>query len=219
MPSVPVPSLRPRPRVRCGLTIVELLLALAITGVIGAAIASVVYATCEGTASRQNLLSLVVRRKVVESRTAGLLRSAEMVLAYGANSLVLWMYDTNLSGTPNRSEIRYLEFDPTTGQLACYKNVWPNTMTPVQILAADTEYALSADFNTLIPALKTDPNFVREVWATNVTAVQFTPNSTNLQTATLVTYSVTLTNGAVSEVIVNAAALHNAVILSQGSDP
>jgi prepilin-type N-terminal cleavage/methylation domain-containing protein len=200
---------------RRGLTLVELMIAMAITTVIMTAAVSMLYATSQGTASRQNQMNLVVMRKLLESRFGGLVRSAKMATAVGANSLVLWMYDANNSNTPNRSELRYLEYNSGTGELTCYKTVWPAGWTSAQATAADTEFSLSADFATVMSALKTDANTVAERWTTGVTGVSFKVNNAAIQSGTLVSYTVTVSTGWLAEPMIGAAALHNAAYLSQ----
>lgn len=182
-----------------GLTILELLLALAITGIIGSAVAAMLTATAVGTGDRGNARSLVVRQKTLDARLSAACRSSKAILAFGSNYLVLWMADTNADKAPNLSELRRIEWDSAASQLLSYKA--PERVNP------DTSYPLDSNFNTVTAGLKGDVNFPAEIWAREVSIAVFKINSDDPATATLASYHLTLTAGSNVSTLIGAAAL------------
>lgn len=203
------PSIQaPAPRRRSGLTLIELMLALAVTAVIGAAIAAMLGAVSRGVASSQDVRSMVTRHKVLEARLAASIRGSGSVLFASTDRLVLWAGDTNPDGQPNLSEIRRIERD-AQGHLWSYRASFPAGWSAVQIAAADVAYPLASDFDAVTSALKTDSLFPGEKWMTGISALGFTLNKSPAQSATLVSYRATLVAGDQSSVAIGAAAMRN----------
>ncbi|MCX5659911.1 MAG: prepilin-type N-terminal cleavage/methylation domain-containing protein [Planctomycetota bacterium] len=202
---------RPRPASRslasrnsAGLTLVELLLAMTVTAIMGMAIAQMLIATSSATNSRNDMRALITRQKALTVRLDEAIRGSTMVLASGSNYLVLWMGDTRADDVPNLSEIRRIEYDSSLGQLISYKAVFPGSWTQAAILAADTQYALTSNFNTVTTGLKGSSTFPAEIWSRNIAGWSITLNNASAQSATLVSYRITTTNGVYSNVIIGA---------------
>lgn len=198
----------PSGRARRGLTLVELLMALAITAMVGLAIASMLFAVSRGTASSQDMRGLVVKHKALDARLAAAIRSSRKVLATGSNCIVLWMADTRADGVPDLSELRRIEVD-NTGSLVSYSASFPANWSQAAIDAADTSYPLNSDFLTVTSGLKSNSLFPSTKWMTGVTAITFTLNNATAQSANLVSYRATVTSGSQSAVPVGAATLRN----------
>lgn len=201
---------------RRGLTVVELLLALTITAIISLAISSMLFAVSHGTDSSNDMRALLLRQRLVAARLNAMIRSSHMVLATGSNHVVLWTHDANNSGTPNRSEVRYLEMNTVSGELWSYKTVWPVSMTTEQIEAADVEYDLTADFASLMPAFKGQASFPGERWATDLSGWVVTLNNIDPQLATLVSYRFSMRLTEATDFVIGAAALrNNSIVLGE----
>ncbi|MBI1337601.1 MAG: hypothetical protein GC164_11630 [Phycisphaera sp.] len=198
---------------RRGMTIFELLIALSATALIGMAIASMLFATTHGTESSKDMRVLVVKERTVTGRLAAAIRSSKMILSSGGDYMVLWMYDTDGSGKPNRDEIRYIERVNGSGELWSYTVDWPDAWSTDTISSNNTEYELTANFASLIPALKTQSWFVGEKWGTGVSAWTTALNDTDAQAATLASYRLTFTAGDLSDLAVGAAALRNSGVV------
>jgi prepilin-type N-terminal cleavage/methylation domain-containing protein len=193
----------PRNRHQSGLTLLELMLALAITGVIGLGVATMLLATSQGTASRTDLRAAVVKHKTLTGRFDASVRGSTMVLAHGSNYLVLWTGDTNGDGLPRLSELRRVEWNTTANANTIVSYKAPSTLAA----ASDTAYALSDNFATITSALKGTSNFPAEVWATGISGWTVTLNHATAANATLVRYRFVTTSSEVSDDIVGAAAL------------
>lgn len=188
------------------LTLMELMLALTITAIMGLAIAQMLYAASSATASRNDMRALVTRQKALTVRLDEAIRGSNMVLASGSNYLVLWMGDTRADDQPNLSEIRRIEYSSSLGQIISWKASFPSSWTAAAITAADTQYDLAtADFNAVTTALKGSSTFPSEVWARNISGFSVAINNAVAQSATLVSYRITTTNGVYSNVIIGAA--------------
>ena len=103
-----------------GLTLVELLIAVTITALVGAGVATMLVATTRGTSSRTDLRGLVVKHKTLSARLGSSIRSAKMVLAAGSDFVVLWAHDDRANDLPNRSELQRIEWDNTNNEVRSY---------------------------------------------------------------------------------------------------
>jgi type II secretory pathway pseudopilin PulG len=170
-----------------GVMLVEILLALAISGLIAAGVASLLFATASGTKDRQELRQRNVRVEVLTSRVDAAIRSSSVLLARDSKCLVLWVADVKKNAQPNLSELRRIEWDATTKQLICYRA--PATLAD----ASDTAYDLAAtDFLTTTAALRGSASFPGTVWANNVSGWNSSPAAPTSATR-VIGYDVTLT--------------------------
>ena len=169
-----------------GIMLVEVLLALAITGLIAAGVASLLFATAGGTKERQELRRRNVRVDVVAARVDGAVRSSGRILGRDAKCLVLWTSDSNGSGVPDLAELRRIEWDSTTKQLLCYQ-------APATLAAADnTAYVLATtDFVTVTAALRGTASFPATVWANGVSGWTLAP-LTMTEATRLISYDITI---------------------------
>jgi type II secretory pathway component PulJ len=174
-----------------GLMLVEVLLALAISGMVAAVVAAMLFALANGSRDRQDLRHRNVRADVVIARVDTAVRSSSMLLGRTPNCLVLWVADSRKNGRPDLSELRRIEWDAASKQLRCYQ-------APAGLADSDnTTYQLSDDFVAATAALAGSATFPAEVWGTNVTGWSGSPVPTSAtQDARMIAYSVTLTTAA-----------------------
>lgn len=182
------------------MTLVELVLALAITGLIGAAIASMLTAVAYGSSSSQDLRRLVVQGKTLGDRLDAAVRAATLVLNADGSHLVLWTHDRDGNHAPSLHELRRIEHDPDAATLTAYSAAED---------APDLPYTLDHDFTGLTSALIATGHLVPEVWGTGVSGCTFATDENDAQDARLVSYRLTLGAGAATETVVGAAALRN----------
>jgi type II secretory pathway component PulJ len=174
-----------------GLMLVEVLLALAISGMVAAVVAAMLFALANGSRDRQDLRHRNVRADVVIARVDTAVRSSSMLLGRTPNCLVLWVADSRKNGRPDLSELRRIEWDAASKQLRCYQ-------APAGLADSDnTTYQLSDDFVAATAALAGSATFPAEVWGTNVTGWSSGAVPTGAtQDARMIAYSVTLTAAA-----------------------
>jgi len=184
-----------------GLTLVEMLMALAITGMIGAAIASMLSAVTYGTKSSLDIRSLVVKNKTLSSRITAAVRGSAQLLDAADGYVVLWTKDLNDSGAPDLLELQRIELDAATDELTSY------TPDPS---ATDTAYDLAVDdFDAVTTALIGSGDLDGALWATGVSQWTVSIDQADPQDATLVSFQLTLDAGALSDTSVNAVSLRD----------
>jgi prepilin-type N-terminal cleavage/methylation domain-containing protein len=193
---------------RRGMSLMELILTLAITGMVGAAVAAMLGAVSYGTSSGKDMRSLVVRNKMLSARFTAAVRAGGMVLELDSDHIVLWLHDDNGSGTPNLGEIRYIEYDAANDRIRCYAADFGG-MNQAQIDAANDQFALADDFAAFTAADRGQTHFPEQVWANNVTSWTVTVNDADEQLSSLVSFRFDLTHGELSDTVIGAAALRN----------
>ena len=175
-------------------TMVEVLLALAITGLVSAAVAAMLVATSYGTSSEHDLRGVVVKGEILDARLSAAIRSSRTILETGTDYVVLWLGDVNTNGTADaadRWEVRLIEFDSGNERLNNYYDG-----------GASGAYVDVDTFRGLVtPA----------TWATGVTTISFVPDTAAPNTR-LVSYRLTLQAGSLSETVVGAASLRYAAL-------
>jgi len=183
-----------------GLTLVEMLLSLAAIGLIGGAIASMLAAVSYGTQESQDLRSFVVESKTLSARLTADVRKSRRVLHAGDDYIVLWVTDADADGSPSLHEIQRIGLNTDNQTLVSYEAADG---------APDTEYELDDDFSDTPNNPTSNSDFPASVWGRNVTAFNITLDEPEAQDASLVSFRLTLSNGALEHVAVNAAALRN----------
>ncbi len=200
-----------------GLTLVELMLSLTITAIIGVAISSMLVATSRATATSSDGRSLLVRHRVISARMNAAVRQSIMVLETGSTYIVLWRGDTDSSGAPNMTELQRI--DLSAGSITSYRWSLPAGWTPAAKAAADTAYSLSSNFNTATNTLKSNAYCTSEVWTTGVTAWSISLDASTAQNASLMSYRVTIQvpGYSTTDTVIGAAALHTASMIQGGT--
>ncbi len=184
-----------------GFTLVELLLALTITAMIGGGVSAMLFSVSYGTTSESDIRRVTVKERVIALRMDAAIRSSRMILDQGADYLVLWMGDSRDNGVPDLSEIRRIERNSATSEL------WSYTAIPALPDADNTQYTFITDFNTVTQALAGTANFPGQQWAGNVTAWGQTLDQANPQTATMLAYSITCSGNNVTSTVSSTLSL------------
>ena len=176
-------------------TLVELLIALIITAVIGASTVAMLGAVSYGTTNRREMRSLVVKTRTVQMRMDLALRTAEEVLYPNATQpsvadyTVIWVADENDDDTKQNNEIRLIERDTSTKELNTYRS------------ATDT-----ATFTT-VSAFRTNAlaAYTPTRWATGISALTFAATTAPTNTF-LVSYQLTAESNSQTETAAGAVA-------------
>lgn len=199
-----------RGRRRAAFTLMETVMAMGMTCLVGLAITSMFFAVGSATADRNNRRALIVQRLVLTNRLAAAVRGSKMVLAGGANFLVLWVNDDNGDDTPNLSEIRRITIDTKTGLITSNMVTWPAGWLQATIDAIDIPLPLATtDFDAFTKPLMTAVYFPATNMASNVSAVTITLNNATAQSASLVSFNMTINSNGATETLITAAALRN----------
>lgn len=192
-----------RPSRRRGLTLVELLIGLAITGIVGAAIASMLFGAARGTDAANDRRAAMVRLRTATTRLAAAIRGSHAVLAADDDLLVLWIDDFDADGRVAVAELRRIERDEATDTLRSF------TATDN---APATSWDPASDFEAITDGLVDKSYFPAEPWATGVTDWSISLDDPDPQQATLVSYRLRIETdgGASADEVIASAALRNA---------
>ena len=166
-------SRRPHPSSRRGLTIVELLAALAVTSIVAAAVvttASAIRVGLDGQAEASRETARVAR---AQARIADHLFRARMILHHAGDEALLWVPAEAFDGTPtnatdfdriDRNELRWYAVDRTAGCL-----VMQRTSDRTDRTACD----LSTDWPALRASLAAQGSLERSVVLEGVQDAEF----------------------------------------------
>ncbi len=167
---------------RRALTFMELIIALAVTAIICGIMAILINSTAAGTASQNDGRRSLVRLQSIKSGLEDEFTNTRAILATGPTYVVYWVGDQ--AGAPtfpnnavNYSELRLLEFDPTTGNLNLYKTKWPAGSTNPWIISTDATLAANSTWYATCQTLKTTNYYPAIPIATGVTALSISLDS------------------------------------------
>jgi type II secretory pathway pseudopilin PulG len=129
-----------------GLTLLELLLAVSITSLVGLAMATVMTAAARGMTSAGDTRSALQRAHAAYSRLRTYTDTGLCLLQNDpARGFVLWLNDERLNGKVNLSELRVFWFSPQTGLLTVERVVFPEAWDAAKKEAADVKVNPAAD--------------------------------------------------------------------------
>jgi prepilin-type N-terminal cleavage/methylation domain-containing protein len=187
-----------------GFTLVEFLMALVLTAIIGATVVSMIFGVTRGTKDGDLIGQRNAQLDVASSRLNGQIRAAGRILAIGDGVLVLWIADSHVNNQPNLSELRRIEFNAASGEIRCYAA--PDNLSA----AADTIYDESNDFLAITDALKGTANFPYQTIALHVTGWSIS-TSTFSSTTRCISYKLTLTDGSATFDARSNVAMHGEI--------
>ncbi len=128
---------------RRGFTLAELVLALAITTVIGLAVTGVAAGVSNFNQRAEAYYECLQSGRVAAGRLEAMLRPALLITAASGDNMVVWTDDHTDTGNINVSEITKIFLDTTTHQLMQRTTVFPDTLKAHTLKALDDSLALS----------------------------------------------------------------------------
>lgn len=133
-----------------GLSLLELLLALSITAMVGAAIAGMLGAVSSGVGARRDTRAVMVLANAAQARLAAYIMPSRCVLSVDGPNPVLWFNDNRESDTVHATELRWLIFDAKTGTLNVHYVDLPSSWTQIGRDLEDHEYPLGTPWNSVL---------------------------------------------------------------------
>lgn len=185
-----------------GLTLLELLLALAGTAVIGSAVAAMITGVAYGTAVDKEMRSIITRQMALRARVEAEVRESLMLLDAGSDYLILWSSDDDADGRPSKAEIQVIEHDAAMDRVMRY--------APAPLIS-DVGYAMTDDFRAATNSYKGDSTFPGERWAEQIDSLAITLDDPGPQSAGLVSLRFGMSGGEVPYTGIGAAAIRNEV--------
>ena len=160
---------------RPGFTIVEIMLAIALSSLVALTALLMLQAIGTATESRYDSRINIVERELLTARLGGIIRTSSRTLASSDNSTVLWKGDKNANGFPDLSEIQLIVWTEDDTLITSYE-----TPDPV---VTDFTYALDADFVTIANAIAGTSAFPSRVLIDRVVDTQWSFNNVTIQDA------------------------------------
>lgn len=185
---------------RRGLALVELILGLTITTLVGAAISSMLFAVSRGSADENDLRALVARAKRVHASTTAALRGCRSILEATDTRVVVWSRDSDQDMAIDASELRVIEFVAETEELRWYE--------PADSMQNQT-HEQTDDFAAIVNGLMAAGHLDSRRWADGVTRFDLTFDEADASAARLASLRVTLREGKHEHEAIAAVAMRN----------
>ena len=134
---------------RHGLSLLELLMAVIITAMVGVGIAGMLGAVSSGVGTRKDNREVMVRAHAAQCRLAAYLAVSQCMLASSSGELTIWLTDSRQSNTVHASEVRWLRFNSATGEFTVDYVDFPDGWTRTASELADLEYASDTNWETV----------------------------------------------------------------------
>ncbi len=125
---------------------VELMLAMSITAVMGVALTAMLSAISAGMDARHDTRTHLLQANAAQIRLAAYIKPSLAILDSDGSDVVLWFDDSRRSGTVHATEIRWLLYNEDEGTIIMFRVQFPSDWTLNQKLVADREYAPSTDW-------------------------------------------------------------------------
>lgn len=171
-------SMRARHSVRRGMTLLELLLALAITILTGAAAAAVTLAVARSMTSMTEGRSVMNRANMVQARIRGVTDTAWCALEYDSKrGLAIWAGDDNGNGRLNASELRIIWINGEPQTVTVERVKFPEDWTAEQIQDSDLVLAAVDDPFAAMLVQRGLSRTATEVIGDRLTVSSVTPNT------------------------------------------
>lgn len=130
---------------RRGVTLIEFVLAIGITGMIASATAAMLVGVARSTEFERGRRESIIRAQALGVRVSGYVTPSLYLLDVGPNSLVTWLSDTRSSGTVHATETRWISVDGG-GTLTVQFVSFPESMTQTERDLYDLEYPAASDW-------------------------------------------------------------------------
>ncbi|MBL6997681.1 MAG: hypothetical protein ISR75_04510 [Phycisphaerales bacterium] len=141
---------------RRGLSLLEMSLAIGITAIIGAAIASMMAAATNSLTSKDDGRQSAIRVATTQIRLGAYIAPSRCILDKDNTSITLWLEDSRDSKTVHASEIRWIQFDDLTHELKVQFVNFPEEWSQSMIDASDIECNSLTDYASLFDSFKSN---------------------------------------------------------------
>ena len=139
-----------------GLSLLELLLAMAITIMVAAAITAMLGAVTAGVGNRRDSRAVMVLAHAAQSRLSAYIAPSRCILGVYGEDLAIWLSDDRESGTVHASEVRWLRFDPSSRTITVEYVSFPANWSKTACDLEDEVYAANSDWLAVLADYRTN---------------------------------------------------------------
>ena len=169
-----------------GLSLLETLLAISITAVIGVAISALMAAAANSLSSRDDGRSTAIRLATTNIRLGAYIAPSLCVLDKSNNHITLWFEDSRTSNTVHASEIRWITFDSGTKTLSVKFVDFPASWSQSIVDEADSECNSLTDYASVLSSFESSEYITTVPLVDSIETCNFWINQPNPVEATRV---------------------------------
>ncbi|MFG0256341.1 MAG: type II secretion system protein J [Phycisphaerales bacterium JB043] len=170
-----------------GLTLLELIIAVAITSMIGLGISSMLTMVAQGTRTDQDRRSSVIRVHALNVRLRAYLADSLNLLQHDpTKGLAVWVHDLGSDRYIHVTEVRVLWWDAGTNTLSVERVEFPSGWSSFQKQVADVVVPSDANFFSLMSGYRASGHTLEETLLDNIQSLSFSFNHADTQQATQV---------------------------------
>ncbi len=141
---------------RRGLSLLEMTLAIGITAIIGAAIASMMAAAANSLTSKDDGRQSAIRVATTQIRLGAYIAPSRCILDKNNTTITLWLEDSTEGKTVHASEIRWIQFDDVTHELKVKLVNFPEEWSQSMIDASDIECDSLTNYELLFDSFESN---------------------------------------------------------------
>lgn len=194
-------SARTRTNSRPGMALVELLLALVITSMVGLGVASMLSMVSGATAADQDRRSVLLRALAAQVRIRAYISPSLCVLQHDPEQgMAVWLKDDRPDGNVHLSELRVLWFDGGAGEARVERVAFPDEWPQALKDSTDVALALNADYFAAMLDMRKLGYTRTETLVDGVAWIEATFNEKEVDDASRVSFSIGLNPGSASAV-------------------
>ena len=158
---------------RRAMTLTELLIALAIASIIGAGVVAMTEAVGRSLEDGRMERESTIASAAAASRLSSLVAPSNCALDLAPEMSVFWKSDTRRDGNVQATELNWLCFDQSSGEVALEWIEFPESYTPSERDRADTTCSIDENFEALRNEYRTQNLIARRVLLDEVQELQF----------------------------------------------
>lgn len=171
---------------RKGLSLLETLLAISITAVIGVAISALMAAASNSLSSKDDGRSTAIRLATTQIRLGAYIAPSLCVLDKSIDQITLWFEDSRTSNTVHVSEIRWVAFDSEAKTLSVKFVDFPANWSQAMVDEADYECNSLTDYQSVLSIFESSEYITTVPLVDSIETCNFWINQTNPTEATRV---------------------------------
>ncbi len=181
---------------RRGLSVLELMIALAITSMVALTLATVLTAASRGMSDAASTRSALQRVHAAHVRIRAYTDAALNILEHDPNQgIALWLHDEKPGGRVNLTELRVFWFDYDNERITIERIVFPEAWTQEMKDAADAELPLGAGYFLTMAGQRALGYTETSTIATGCTPTDFIFNNPTIIESNRLTLSASFDNG------------------------
>jgi len=139
---------------RRGLSLLEMILAIGITSIVGAAIAATMAAASTSLSSRDDGRQSAIRLATTQVRLGAYIAPSRCILEKSDTCITLWLEDSREGKTVHATEIRWIQFDEQRKELNVKFVSLPTEWSESMIDAADIECNSLTNYEMLLESFE-----------------------------------------------------------------